>query len=114
MVKAIVQVMVSELWKEIQAKLKLALEDVNDLGINIIKILDRLSVSLNGIENNMQSAVISEAIGQQSSDVNVILDGCNGLSNEMDLRFSTATDPIETVEQNHGSDFTPALTVQIS
>lgn len=110
LVRAICQVVIGELLVKVQAELNLVREHVDKLHTNITKVPDPISVWLKGIENTMPSAVVSEEVSQPQTNVSVIIEGRNALSNEMDLRIFRVADRLTNMAQNPVSAFTPAST----
>lgn len=86
---------------------------MNDLHPNTTKILDHISVCLDRIESYMPSAVVSDKIAQLGTDVNVIMESHNALSNETELRFFIVADRLAVAEQNPVSTFIRSTTAQV-
>lgn len=61
----------------------------------------------------MLSAVVSDKVDQLQTNVNIIMERRDALSNEMDFRFSRVADHLAIVEQSLGSAFIKGLTARV-
>lgn len=113
LVRSSCQVMIGELRGEVQAELRLVLEDVCDLCTNTTRVLDHISVCLGSITITMPSAVVSDEVALLGRDVHIITEGRDSLSNEMDLWLSRATNSLAIVRENHYFAFTSTPTSQV-
>lgn len=100
--------MISYVQEKIKAELKLVLEDVSELFINTAKVLDRIPVCMDRIENTMPSAVVM-------AKVSSVLNGCQRLNGKAPRPikkevswFSRIAEHLVLFEQTNDTDFTPA------
>lgn len=82
--------------------------------INTANVLDHISVHLDRIENNMQSAIVSDKVAQLRADVVIIVEGRNALSSESNLRFSSVANRLAIVKQNFVSALIPGPKTRVS
>lgn len=99
LVRVTCQVMLGEIWGVVQPERTLVGEDINKLHSDALKVLDHLSVSLDGLENTMPSTVILDQVGLQQTGAIVIVDGRKALSIEIVLRLLGVADRPTILEQ---------------
>lgn len=83
--------MIIDLCEEVHAELRFLREEMTELRSNNTKVIDHMSARLDSLKSTMPSVVVAYELAQLRSDVSVVLDGSNALSNEIDLWFSRVT-----------------------
>lgn len=86
-VKLIFLVLISKIQEEVRAEPNLINEDASKVRTNTAMVLDHISVCMDGIENTMQSAVVTDEVAQLPMDDNAFMKRRNALSNEGVLRL---------------------------
>lgn len=108
LVKVVCHVMISELREEVQPKQKLVREDVGEVRTSTTKLLDHTSVCMDITEITIPSAVVTDEAAELRTEINVLMEGHNALSNAMGLRFSKVAERLAQLKQKNDTGFTPA------
>lgn len=104
LVKAVCQNLISDIWKELHAKLKSLRGEIAEHRSNTTNVTENTSACLDSMESSIPFATVAGKTVLLHNDVNIILEEPKAPSNEMDPRFSRAAERLAPLEQENKPD----------